>query len=93
MIARFHESSLNDSVRSHITIEAGSAFAYGDNSYGALGIATNSDSVHTSERIPLKVSEGISAVKGSVQQIAASGFASFALVGTNGFSSATRYFR
>lgn len=54
-------------------------FGCGDNSFGALGVAVNQHEPFSSA--PQKIERGISSVKGRVQIIAASGFASFALVG------------
>ncbi|TYZ60866.1 hypothetical protein PybrP1_011459 [[Pythium] brassicae (nom. inval.)] len=56
-----------------------SVFACGDNSFGALGATVNQHEPFSSA--PQKVERGISSVEGRVQIIAASGFASYALVG------------
>ncbi|DBA03410.1 TPA: LOW QUALITY PROTEIN: hypothetical protein N0F65_002818 [Lagenidium giganteum] len=58
-----------------------SVFAFGDNSYGALGHSQQEDPIETSpfNGTPIRVDQGISEVDGGVQMIAASGYASFAL--------------
>lgn len=55
-------------------------FACGDNSCGALGCPIDEKQTFASQ--PTKVDSGLSGVKGRVQIIAASGYASYALVGT-----------
>ncbi|KAG2979830.1 hypothetical protein PC118_g11549 [Phytophthora cactorum] len=57
--------------------ESAAVFASGDNTYGALGV---SDLADTSRSAPAKVEIGLTDVGGCVKVIAASGFASFALV-------------
>jgi alpha-tubulin suppressor-like RCC1 family protein len=62
--------------------ESSSVFACGDNTYGAVGVPSGGATATDSVAIPTMVALGFSEVKGTVRQIAASGFASFALVGT-----------
>ncbi|KAG7388717.1 hypothetical protein PHYPSEUDO_011910 [Phytophthora pseudosyringae] len=57
--------------------ESAAVFASGDNSFGALGVASLTE---TSRSAPAKVKIGLTEVGGCVKIIAASGFASFALV-------------
>ncbi|EGZ23784.1 hypothetical protein PHYSODRAFT_311023 [Phytophthora sojae] len=57
--------------------ESAVVFASGDNTYGALGVAGG---VSASRSAPGKVETGLDDVGGCVKMIAASGFASFALV-------------
>ncbi|KAL3667977.1 hypothetical protein V7S43_006853 [Phytophthora oleae] len=57
--------------------ESAAVFASGDNTYGALGV---SDLATTSRFTPAKVEIGMTDAGGCVKVIAASGFASFALV-------------
>lgn len=62
--------------------ESASVFALGDNSHGALGFPQSSDAADTLISMPTKVEATISRLKGSIQMMAASGYASFALVGS-----------
>lgn len=59
--------------------ESAAVFANGDNTYNAVGVAGHAD---TSRSAPVKVEIGLADVGGCVKIIAASGFASFALVGS-----------
>ncbi|KAF1783555.1 Regulator of chromosome condensation 1/beta-lactamase-inhibitor protein II [Phytophthora cactorum] len=68
--------------------ESAAVFASGDNTYGALGV---SDLADTSRSAPAKVGIGLTDVGGCVKVIAASGFASFALVVNNRMRRYTTY--
>ncbi|KAG6613712.1 Regulator of chromosome condensation (RCC1)-like protein [Phytophthora cinnamomi] len=57
--------------------ESAAVFSSGDNTYGALGVARVAS---TSRSAPTKVEIGLDEVGGCVKIVAASGFASFALV-------------
>ncbi|KAL4160116.1 hypothetical protein PRNP1_000687 [Phytophthora ramorum] len=57
--------------------ESAAVFSSGDNSYGALGVA---NLANAGRSVPAKVETGQAEIGGCVQIIAASGFASFALV-------------
>ncbi|KAJ8554676.1 hypothetical protein ON010_g9805 [Phytophthora cinnamomi] len=65
------------SLISIIGAESAAVFSSGDNTYGALGVARVAS---TSRSAPTKVEIGLDEVGGCVKIVAASGFASFALV-------------